>query len=298
MQILSKWLDTALTYAEKALGEPLFSALFILGVVAIIIWRQCVKQGANNKAVIKNSKLKYTNVDNSRHNEVSGENHGDIVLGDKNIYQHDDGTGKDANSITEEIADKYISKIHELARLVHDGDTLCNKFVCLVRGFKEADRELSYANAKEMILGGTWASVYGNIRQILNDVLSKLIDYKSMGVIFYVKSEDSAKAKGVSPSEVQNKIWDELSEMERMLILLYGAREKKYTLEYKPGEAHGRGFDFYELIGSTPWSKHFDVARLVYSVFAGYMGKLYTLPEILEDEHKRCMQELKAKGRA
>ena len=298
MQILSKWLDTALTCAEKALGEPLFSALFILGVVAIIIWRQCVKQGANNKAVIKNSKLKYTNVDNSRHNEVSGENHGDIVLGDKNIYQHDDGTGKDANSITEEIADKYISKIHELARLVQDGDTLYNKFVCLVRGFKEADRELTYANAKEMILGGTWASVYGNIRQILNDVLSKLIDYKSMGVIFYENSEETAKAKKVSPKDVQNRIWAELSGMERMMVLLYGARAEKYTLKYQPGEASGRGFDFYELIGSTQWSRHFDVARLIYSVFAKYTGMCCTLHEILEEEHERCMQELEEKGRA
>lgn len=298
MLVLSKWLEAALTYAKQTLGEPLFYWLFLFCAVGCIIWWKYSKAVANKRSVIKNSKLEYTNMDNSRRVEVSGENHGGVVIGDNNTFIHGNGDKKDANGVTEEIADKYISKIHELARLVTNGDALNKEFACLVHGFKEADQAPSYAKAKEMILEGTWASGYGTIAQILNDVFSKLFAYKSVGVIFYVKSEDSAKAKGVSPSEVQNKIWDELSEMERMLILLYGAREKKYTLEYKPGEAHGRGFDFYELIGSTPWSKHFDVARLVYSVFAGYMGKLYTLPEILEDEHKRCMQEMKAKGRA
>lgn len=187
----------------------------------------------------------------------------------------EESNGKDgcahtvALSIETQLVDRNVKKIKEqFSATKSDPKEILTLFSKLKDGLICANDAPSYEIAKEMIFGGKWDSLYGKMPEIYRCILRNLNSYSGAGRIYYEKCAEEAKSNGVSEQVVQDGIWDELSSEQQLPILLYGALNREFDLPRPSTLTKGKDGSFYSFVGGTPWAKHFDVATLLYLLFA------------------------------
>lgn len=182
---------------------------------------------------------------------------------------NDEGTHTVALSIETQLVDRNVKKIKEqFSATKSDPKEILTLFSKLKDGLICANDAPSYEMAKEMIFGGKWDSLYGKMPEIYRCILRNLNSYSGAGRIYYEKCAEEAKSNGVSEQVVQDGIWDELSSEQQLPILLYGALNREFDLPRPSTLTKGKDGSFYSFVGGTPWAKHFDVATLLYLLFA------------------------------